>query len=195
MNIEEKNEDNTTITYTPEDVARLLADKDKELQSIVDERVNQALETQRNKFENEKNVIREEAAMEQSLSDKELIASIQAELDVMKRENATNKNMNVAHEMLSKNGIDISSVQNLIGNLVTDNTELSNKNIEILISTLSGIRTKYEDEFKTKMSNVPMPQTQSVGNEVTQEMYDKMNLSQKIKFGKKYPELANKYLN
>lgn len=173
-------QNNETKTYTQEEVLKLL-------QSETDKRVNQALATQKKKYEKQLSLSKLDGT-EREKAEKD--ARI-AELEEMLRERDIDKNRSELKSVLSSRGLSAEFADIIT---INDDIEASQANIDKL-DKLFKAAVKAEVERRLAGAGGSPKGNGSNINEITKETAAKMSMAELNELSKTNPELFNKLFN
>lgn len=174
---------NNIKTYTQDEVDMLLFEERKNIQSQIDSRVSQALNTREQKYKEEKLTIEEQ------------VEALQSELNSMRSNYNISNNTNEVVKKFSEAGIPLDLCQPLLNSLIDEDLNLTMQRTDNLLTVINTLKTTYKDEFTKKMTNVPSPTKSNSKTTITKAEFDKMDISQKIEFANKYPNIADEFMN
>lgn len=174
---------NNIKTYTQDEVDMLLFEERKNIQSQIDSRVSQALNTREQKYKEEKLTIEEQ------------VEALQSELNSMRSNYNISNNTNEAVKKFSEAGIPLDLCQPLLNSLIDEDLNLTMQRTDNLLTVINTLKTTYKDEFTKKMTNVPSPTKSNSKTTITKAEFDKMDIGQKIEFANKYPNIADEFMN
>lgn len=173
-------QNNETKTYTQEEVLKLL-------QSETDKRVNQALATQKKKYEKQLSLSKLDGT-EREKAEKD--ARI-AELEEMLRERDIDKNRSELKSVLSSRGLSAEFADIIT---INDDIEASQANIDKL-DKLFKAAVKAEVERRLAGAGGSPKGNSSNINEITKETAKTMSMAELNELSKTNPELFNKLFN
>lgn len=174
---------NNIKTYTQDEVDMLLFEERKNIQSQIDSRVSQALNTREQKYKEEKLTIEEQ------------VEALQSELNSMRSNYNISNNTNEVVKKFSEAGIPLDLCQPLLNSLIDEDLNLTMQRTDNLLTVINTLKTTYKDEFTKKMTNVPSPTKSNSKTTITKAEFDKMDIGQKIEFANKYPNIADEFMN
>lgn len=180
-------EDKTKGLYTEDELnRRVTAEVDRRVESGI----QKGLETYRSKWEEEfarkAQMTAEEKAQEELESKIKELADREKEIE--RKSNTIN-----AMDILSNAGIPKDHYERFIPMLVTDDSELTQDNVQNFIDTFNETKSQLEKSIKEQYSNVPKPGT-GESETVTKEDFSKMGYSEKLKFKETNPDLYKEYI-
>jgi hypothetical protein len=173
-------QNNETKTYTQEEVLKLL-------QSETDKRVNQALATQKKKYEKQLSLSKLDGT-EREKAEKD--ARI-AELEEMLRERDIDKNRSELKSVLSSRGLSAEFADIIT---INDDIEASQANIDKL-DKLFKAAVKAEVERRLAGAGGSPKGNGSTNTEITKETAKTMSMAELNELSKTNPELFNKLFN
>ena len=92
-------------------------------------------------------------------------------------------------QVLIRGGLEAKDYENIIDTLVSEDAEESKNRASALVDLISAQKQQIEENFKKNLrDNLPKPPRGKEGDEVEKEDFDKMTLTEKMKFKEEYPE-------
>ena len=92
-------------------------------------------------------------------------------------------------QVLIRGGLEAKDYENIIDTLVSEDAEESKNRASALVDLISAQKQQIEENFKKNLrDNLPKPPRGKEGDEVQKEDFDKMTLTEKMKFKEEYPE-------
>lgn len=154
---------------------------EKELQSLVDRRVTEALKTARSKFETEKKEAERLASMTAEERFQEELSKREKALEEREKQVALLENRNAASKVLAEKGISIS----LVDLVIADSAEDMKARIDTLEKEFNA---SVQKEIERRLAgNTPAKVTAKEG--ITKEDFNKMSLAQQQQLYNSNPDL------
>lgn len=176
-------------------------DLDKFLQQESDRRVTQALETAKNKWEQDlhsklelqKQQITKELEDRAKLSAEELaqkeFESKLSQLGLKESELKRKENILNAHNKFAEAGLIKDDYSDMLDTLVSDDETKTSANIESFINIFNRNKTAIETKVKAEYSKIPHPNKGDGTPEgVTKESFNKMTYQEKMSFKTEHPD-------
>jgi len=185
------------MEYTKEQVDQMIADAtkgfmskdefDRELERRTDQRVNQALDTHKTKWQEE---AERKAKMTADELAKEQLSAQQAELDRRAKEIQIKQSKLTAVEKLTSAGLTKDQYEDFMDILVKDDEEATVATVDKFVSKIKSMETSIESKVKESLTKVKPPESGNHNKgEVTKETFAKMTYEQKLELKKDNPEL------
>lgn len=163
------------------EVAEEKAYSEKELQSLVDRRVTEALKTARTKFESEKKEAERLASMSAEERFQEELSQREKALEERERQVALLENKNAASKILSEKGLSIA----LVDLVIADSAEDMKSRIDVLEKEFNA---SIQKEIERRLAgSTPAKVTTKEG--MTKDDFRKMSLAQQQQLYNSNPEL------
>lgn len=169
-------------TFTEAEVEKLIFEERKNIQSQIDSRVAQALNTREAKYKEEKMTIEEQ------------VEQLTAELNSMRSNYKISNNTNEVVKQFNEHGIPLDLSEPIIKTLVDEDLDTTMVKVGSFLQVIQGLKNSYEEEYKKKLVNIPSPKNSTSKTNLTKTEFDKMDISKKIEFAYKYPDVADEFM-
>lgn len=166
---------------TAAEVAEEKTYTEKDLQSLVDRRVTEALKTARSKFENEKKEAERLASLSAEERFQEELSQREKALEERERQVALLENKNAASKILSEKGISIA----LVDLVIADSAEDMKSRIDILEKEFNA---SIQKEIERRLAGTTPVKVQTKEG-MTKEDFRKLSLAEQQKLYNTNPDL------
>ena len=123
-------------TFTEAEVEKLIFEERKNIQSQIDSRVAQALNTREAKYKEEKMTIEEQ------------VEQLTAELNSMRSNYKISNNTNEVVKQFNEHGIPLDLSEPIIKTLVDEDLDTTMVKVGSFLQVIQGLKNSYEEEYK-----------------------------------------------
>lgn len=118
-------------------------------------------------------------------------AKIKAQAEeILKAAKIKENRLNALNQCLEA-GMSKDTIESMIDFFVTDDAKITSENITKLIDNHKSMMNQIKKDF---MANAPAPQQGDSSDVVTKDQFDKMSMSEQIKFKEEHPDTAKEFM-